>query len=270
MPTGNNTSNPSALLSLFYGAGNNPPAATGLSFATSGKINFAAGQTFPGTGTITGITASSPLTGGGTSGAVTLGLSTSALETTLNPVYARLTAANTFTGTNTFTGLIRGQSTSTPYAIQGIATTGFGIQGEATGTGGYGVNGYTTGNGGIAVYGHSTGGLNGSTPPVGVLGSVNTGYAVEGITSAATINYAAVFGQNGGGSQTLASQLSDRTITAGVWGDSAAGDAAYSMGVVGTADDSIAGYFRNNSAGQTTLTSPTTPPAEKPTASSEP
>ena len=254
IPTGNNTTNPSAILELLFAAGSNTPVNTGLYFAASGKINFAAGQTFPGTGTITGITASSPLTGGGTSGAVTLGLSTSALETTLNPVYARLTSANTFTGINTFNGLIRGQSTTTPYAIQGIATTGFGIQGEATGTGGYGVNGYTTGNGGIAVYGHSTGGLNGSNAPIGVLGSVTNGFGVEGITSAATDNYAAVFGQNGPGSASLGFIRGFNDVSAGVWGDSAASSTAgYSIGVIGTSDNMYAGYLLNNSDSYPTI-----------------
>jgi hypothetical protein len=41
---------------------------------SAGKVTFVAGQTFPGTGTITGVKASSGLTGGGTSGTVTLGL----------------------------------------------------------------------------------------------------------------------------------------------------------------------------------------------------
>jgi hypothetical protein len=40
----------------------------------AGKVTFISGQTFPGTGTITGVAAGSGLTGGGNSGKVTLGL----------------------------------------------------------------------------------------------------------------------------------------------------------------------------------------------------
>ena len=247
IPTGNNTTNPSAILELLFAAGANTPVSTGLYFAASGKINFAAGQTFPGTGTITGVTATSPLTGGGTSGAVTLGLSTSALETTLNPVYARLTAANTFTGTNTFNGLIRGQSTSTPYAIQGIATTGFGVQGEATGTGGYGVNGYTTGNGGIAVYGHATGAVNGSNPPVGVKGLADSGNGFGVLGQAPGASGIGVFGNTSTLSTTGTTQRS-YADGAGVWGDSSNTYGFDSVfGVMATSDNNYSLVAYNNS-----------------------
>jgi hypothetical protein len=77
-PTGNNTTNPSATLNLLFGSGTNTPSETGLNVASNGKITFATGQTFPGTGTITGITTSSGsgLTGGTTSGTATLSLLT--------------------------------------------------------------------------------------------------------------------------------------------------------------------------------------------------
>jgi hypothetical protein len=102
--SGNNTANPTANLELLFGKGAAVPVATGLSIAPTGQITFAPGQTFPGTGsgTITGVTASSPLTGSATSGTVTLGLNTAALKTTLNAFYAQLGAANTFTAPITF------------------------------------------------------------------------------------------------------------------------------------------------------------------------
>jgi trimeric autotransporter adhesin len=49
---------------------------SGSTFAinSAGKVTFISGQTFPGTGTITGVKAGSGLTGGGTSGTVTLSM----------------------------------------------------------------------------------------------------------------------------------------------------------------------------------------------------
>jgi len=71
-PTGNNTNDPSATLNLLFGTNPNNPAETGLNIASNGQITFASGQTFPGTGTITGVNAGTGLSGGGTSGTVTL------------------------------------------------------------------------------------------------------------------------------------------------------------------------------------------------------
>jgi len=72
----NNTTAPSATLNLLFGSGTTAPAETGLRLSSTGLFTFAAGQTFPGTGTITGVTTAtgSGLTGGGTSGALTLSL----------------------------------------------------------------------------------------------------------------------------------------------------------------------------------------------------
>jgi len=82
----NNTSSPTANLSLLFGSGTATPTPTGLSIAPNGQITFAPGQTFPGIssspgisgdpGTITNVTAGTGLTGGGSSGSVTLSLST--------------------------------------------------------------------------------------------------------------------------------------------------------------------------------------------------
>jgi uncharacterized repeat protein (TIGR03803 family) len=79
-PSSNNTAAPSATLNLLFGANGATPTETGLSVNANGIINFASGQTFPGssgTGAITGVTAGTGLTGGGTSGNVTLSLNTS-------------------------------------------------------------------------------------------------------------------------------------------------------------------------------------------------
>ncbi len=96
-PTGNNTSAPGATLHLLYDNGTaTNPSESGFYFNANGTIHFASGQTFPGTGSgsITGVTAGTGLTGGGTSGNVTLNLNTGQIPT--------LGGNNTFTGSNIF------------------------------------------------------------------------------------------------------------------------------------------------------------------------
>ena len=95
-PVGNNTSNPSGSLNLLFGSGSGQPAETGLKIASNGQLSFAPGQTFPGVGTISGVTAGTDLTGGGSSGNVTLNL-----DTTKVP---QLNVANIFTGNQTVNG----------------------------------------------------------------------------------------------------------------------------------------------------------------------
>lgn len=95
MAKANNTAAPTATLNLLSSTTSNGAAETGFSFNTNGTINFAAGQAFPGTGvgTITGVTAGTDLTGGGTTGHVTLNLDTTKVPS--------LAGANSFTGTQT-------------------------------------------------------------------------------------------------------------------------------------------------------------------------
>ncbi len=78
----------------------------GTVFAVShtGEVTFVAGQKFPGTGTITGVTAGIDLTGGGTSGKVTLNL-----DTTKVP---QLSTANTFSANQTVHGTLAATSFS--------------------------------------------------------------------------------------------------------------------------------------------------------------
>jgi hypothetical protein len=82
-PVNNNTSSPSAKLSLLFGAGAATPTATGLEIAPNGIITFAAGQTFPGGGgdiTDVNTAAGSGLQGGVTTGAANLSLITSCAD----------------------------------------------------------------------------------------------------------------------------------------------------------------------------------------------
>ena len=171
-PAGNDTATASGTLNLLFGAGTVKPAETGLHIANNGRITFATGQTFPGTGagTITGVTAGTDLTGGGSSGNVTLSLNTSATDLR----YGQLGAANTFTGNQTVNGIL--SATSTVFGISGVAknTTGLsvGVGGTASSSGGYGVEGVNTStSGGAGVFGSS---------------ASSAGYGVEGVISASS------------------------------------------------------------------------------------
>jgi hypothetical protein len=124
-PQANNTANPSATLGLLYSSGTAGLADTGLLFNPSGKITFAPGQTFP--GTIAGVTATSPITGGGTSGTVSVGLDSAALEATLNSAYAQLGAANTFAQTQTMNQGLTVAGTASANLVN--STTGYQLGG---------------------------------------------------------------------------------------------------------------------------------------------
>jgi hypothetical protein len=123
--TGNNTAAPGATLNLLYNNGTVLNASeTGFYFNANGTIHFAPGQTFPGGGggggTITGVTAGTALTGGGTTGNVTL-----KLDTTKVPLLA---ASNTFTGNQ----IINGNLTASGTASAGVmnAATAFDLGGS--------------------------------------------------------------------------------------------------------------------------------------------
>ncbi len=108
-PAGNNTTSPSGTLNLLFGAGAKPTE-TGLNIAGNGLITFATGQTFPGTGTITGVTttAGSGLTGGGTSGNVTVGLTTGCASGQVLQWNGSAWACAGVAGTGTITGVTAG------------------------------------------------------------------------------------------------------------------------------------------------------------------
>lgn len=189
-PVNNDTATATATLNLLFGQGTTKPAETGLHIASNGLINFATGQTFPGTGsgTITGVTAGTDLKGGGASGTVTLNL-----DTTRVP---QLATNNTFTGTQTInnttvisgsnsSGLLRVNNTiasgNSP-AVLGISasTSGYGVQGSATAASGTtaGVYGITSSSNGFGVEGIGGTGVYGASSVCTVANGCPGGYFV--------------------------------------------------------------------------------------------
>jgi len=82
-PSGNNTTTPGATLNLLYGTDPNQPAETGLNVASNGQITFAAGQAFPGAGTVTNVGSGAGLTGGPITGSGTLSIATGAVTNSM-------------------------------------------------------------------------------------------------------------------------------------------------------------------------------------------
>jgi len=210
-PTGNNTTTPSSTLNLLFNNGNTT-AETGLHFNGNGTIHFAAGQSFPGTGTgtITGVTAGTGLTGGGTSGNVTLNLNTAQVPL--------LSGNNAFTGSETIAGSLT-SSSNLSYAIEGIDSSagGSGLFGMATSTSGYssgvyGTSASTTGSGVSGNASSPTGYTN------GVYGRTasSSGTGVGGAATSATGYTNGVYGTsaspNGTGVSGNASSLTGNAI----------------------------------------------------------
>jgi trimeric autotransporter adhesin len=110
-PLNNDTTTATGTLNLLYASGTGVPAETGLKISSKGLFTFAAGQKFPGTSTITDVKAGTDLTGGGTTGIVTLNL-----DTTRVP---QLAAANTFTANQK----VNGTMTATSFSGNGAALT---------------------------------------------------------------------------------------------------------------------------------------------------
>ncbi len=97
-PVGNNTLTTSGLLDLLYSTGTGTPTSTGLNIASNGRITFASGQTFPGTGDGT---VNSVGTGLGLSGGP---ITSSGILTINTAVVPQLNTANSFTGNQTVNG----------------------------------------------------------------------------------------------------------------------------------------------------------------------
>jgi len=132
-PMGNNSVSPGGKLDLLYYAGANAAAETGLSIASNGQITFAPGQSFPGTGagTITGVTATSGLIGGGNSGNISLSLPMTCATSQILKWTGSTWACSADSNSG---GTIRGLTAGT--ALTGGGTSGTGGMSGTGGTGG--------------------------------------------------------------------------------------------------------------------------------------
>jgi len=208
-PAANNTSAPYGTLNLLYGSGTTAPAETGLKINNKGLISFAAGQTFPGTGkgTITSVIAGTGLTGGGTTGVVTLNLNTANIP--------QLGTANDFTAPQEFktsagVGVAPSTNGYTPLSVGGATSFGTWLALANTSSGGHTWNIISAGSGnaegagnlGITdLTGKSTIWLEGNTNTANLTatGTVGAAALVVSSTAGAAIIDADGFGTNAGG-----------------------------------------------------------------------
>jgi hypothetical protein len=161
-------------LTLFPKSTDNTLAVSGTSFniSSTGKVTFITGQTFPGTGTITGITTASGsgLSGGGTTGTLSLkvpaaGITNAMLQksaVTLNPNSAGgVTTPGAMTLGNTYT---LGLKACTANQILKYSGTAWACSSVADGT----ITGITTASGSGLSGGGTTGTLNLKVPALGI------------------------------------------------------------------------------------------------------
>jgi hypothetical protein len=265
----NDTATPTATLNLLFGSSTNSPTQTGLHIASTGLISFASGQTFAGAGTITGVTTASGsgLSGGGTTGALTLSLATNCASSQVlqwsGTKWACSSAGTgTITGVTAGTGLTGGGSsgkvtlslnTSTlnsTYAQLGVANTftaNQAITGNLTASGTVTAAGATINSSGLfplevtgsnsgstTIYGHAA---NTTGPAWGVDGQTDStnanAYGVYGLLNSTSGHGAGVFGQ------------SNSLAGAGVAG---AGPSQGGAGVEGTTTNGVAIFGADSGA----------------------
>lgn len=209
-----------------------------------------------GTGTINGVTAGSDLTGGGTSGNVTLNL-----DTTKVPL---LSAANAFTNmqtiaTNNSTQVVNVTQNGSGAGVASVANGGTGLSGtgnigvNAIGGSGSSIGVQAASAAGWAVFANTTSGLGvfsiSSAP--NAVGSIE-GYANSNALDASTPGVTG-YSTTGLGVGTRGLWSTASTIggsygyASGVWGDSSSG-----YGVIGTSDSSEAVVGRTGASNATT------------------
>jgi YVTN family beta-propeller protein len=131
---GNDTGSPSGTLNLLYAPGSGTAAETGLLVNSKGLLTFGAGQTFPGVGTITGVTAGAGLTGGGTTGTVNVGLTNACASGQVLQWNGSAWTCSTL-GAGTITGVTAGVGLSGGGTSGSVTLANTGVLAVAGGTG---------------------------------------------------------------------------------------------------------------------------------------
>jgi hypothetical protein len=233
-PAGNNTTSAAATLNLLFASGSNAPAETGLKIANNGRIAFAPGQTFPGTGTgsVESVALTAPASDFTVSGSPVTSTGTLALNWTVAPTSAatdnaivKRDASGNFAG-NVITA--SALSVADVYLSDSLNIGGSSIQPLQV---------VTSADNAAGVSGY-------------VMGTIGEAFGVYGEINSSNSDAAGVSGVTTSSSSTgvLGVQYSQSTTgaghgySAGVWGDSEKG-----IGTIGTADDSNAMVGVNNS-----------------------
>ncbi|HEX8814427.1 MAG TPA: hypothetical protein VF753_02910 [Terriglobales bacterium] len=285
-PINNDTGNASGTLNLLFATGSNTPSETGLHIATNGQVTFAKGQTFPGTGdgTVTSVASGAGLTGGPITKSGSLSIASGGVTNAMlqNPSLT-VTANSPLSGggsvalggstslglkscsSNQILEFTGGAWTCVAIPVGTISgvTAGTGLTGGGS-SGNVTLNIDTTKVPQLAANNTFTGSQvaevsGGQAMVASSSGSGNAGLlAIESATSGGSLGvWATTQDPTGAGVYGVDIQSSsgrNQGFGAGVWGDTGVSlDTAVVTGVLGTADDAIAGTFINNSDGADTL-----------------
>ncbi len=174
--TGNNTAAPSATLNLLSSTTSAGATKTGFSFNANGTMNFASGQTFPGTGKITSVALSAPSSDFKVTGSPITGSGTLGLNWTVAPTNAA--TANAIVKRDANGSFIAGAITAN-LGMEGVSTGGNGVYGQ----------------GNVGVWGQSVGTNGGSDGVHGVTSSAGAS-GVAGVNNAGGVG---VYGTGGTG-----------------------------------------------------------------------
>jgi hypothetical protein len=253
-PTGNNSANTGATLNLLFGQQNGQPGETGVKISDAGIFSFAAGQTFPGTGTVTSVALSapsadfkvsgSPVTGNGTlglawnlsptdantanaivkrdangsfsAGAITSNLGLTAISSKSNALYAE----------SSLVGVV-GKSTGNHYGVwgesSGTATDADGIHAVSDGSEGYGLSAVNLSDGGTAMSAHGGSGPGSSFGGVGL--ESQGGDEANGFGGVGVIGYGGNGGAGGGwGAEFLGGSGNGHDAGIGVYAQAGSGN----------------------------------------------
>jgi hypothetical protein len=181
-PTGNNTTAPGATLNLLYGTDPNLPAETGLKLSSKGIFTFAAGQSFPGAGTVTRVALSAPSSDFTVSGSPVTGTGTLGLNWTIVPTSSATASAIVKRDSS---GSFSAGAINASLGVVGLIASGNGVYGESDGSasGSNGVEGVTFAGPGSGVVGLN----NSSSGGLGVYGNGGNGSASTGVYGTGTV-----------------------------------------------------------------------------------